>query len=638
MLTDRYQLPLSTASSDARNAYVQGCEAKLTMYPGAIEAFDRAIAADPAFALAHTAKAHTLLERGEVSTARTSMAAANSLTAGLSEREVSHVAFFDLLVRGDAERALAALLAHLNAWPRDTVVLATTAFTNGLIGNSGRAGQKRMLLELLDYTATICGTLKNCAWVQFIFSQTQCGVPDSLSNPPCAFIEYWLLNHDSNCPNTPASSPAWQYYNGSRGGGGAGMLPERLWRAWAGGTLVRPPGLRVVGETKEGGNDTVIASDASGTLSMEAYPSILDLATGWTGVEYNLVGDCCSTETFFTTSPNGPFLTLRVAPVNGTMNAPKCLPTFAGGSLVGSTAESNNLTLMGDCTPVSGADPAIVFSEYGGGPFPIGVSVGDTHLTTVNGLHYDFQASGDFVLAETGPDFIVQNQQASGAPTWPNAAVNKAVATKMGTTSVTICVAPTRLFIDGISSTIADGMSSSLPDGVTLSRSGNVYFIQNDNGDSVRAQLNHNTQPPNDWIDISVGLRNASEAPMVCGLLGNPDGDANEIALVNGVVLKEPVSFGVLYQPYGASWRVPFGQSLLCGGQEVEYVIPAQPFYANDLNQQQSERAREICTAAGVNEPSALEDCTLDVTVLGTASAADVFVDAPPPVAVWQAH
>ena len=119
------------------------------MYPGVIEAFDRAIAADPAFALAHTAKAHALLERGEVSTARASMAAANSLT-GLSEREVSHVAFFDLLVRGDAERALAALLEHLNAWPRDTVVLATTAFTNGLIGNSGRAGQKRMLPRVAE--------------------------------------------------------------------------------------------------------------------------------------------------------------------------------------------------------------------------------------------------------------------------------------------------------------------------------------------------------------------------------------------------------------------------------------------------------------------------------------------------------
>jgi hypothetical protein len=65
MLTDPYELPLSTTSSAAREAYVEGCEAKLTLYPGAIEAFDRAIAAHPGFALAHTAKAHALLERGD---------------------------------------------------------------------------------------------------------------------------------------------------------------------------------------------------------------------------------------------------------------------------------------------------------------------------------------------------------------------------------------------------------------------------------------------------------------------------------------------------------------------------------------------------------------------------------------------
>jgi Flp pilus assembly protein TadD len=36
-------------------------------------------------------------------------------------------------------------------------VLATTAFTNGLIGSSGRAGQKRTLLELLDRLAPSYG-------------------------------------------------------------------------------------------------------------------------------------------------------------------------------------------------------------------------------------------------------------------------------------------------------------------------------------------------------------------------------------------------------------------------------------------------------------------------------------------------
>jgi hypothetical protein len=155
MLGDRYDLPLSTASSAARDAYNLGCETKLTMQPGAIEAFDRAIEADPNFALAHVARAHALLERADPAAARQSMAAANALAADalakdLTAREASHIAFFDLLTAGNAEAALAALLAHLDAWPRDALALGTTAFTNGLIGSSGRASQKRALLTLLD--------------------------------------------------------------------------------------------------------------------------------------------------------------------------------------------------------------------------------------------------------------------------------------------------------------------------------------------------------------------------------------------------------------------------------------------------------------------------------------------------------
>lgn len=152
MLTDRYGLVLSTGSVAARDAYVEGCAAKLVNYPGAVEAFDRAIAADPGFALAHAARAHALLERGDAAGARDSMGAAKTVAA-LSAREASHVAFFAMLVAGDSEAALAALPAHLDAWPRDAIVLSTAAFTNGLIGSSGRAGQKRQLLALLEKLA-----------------------------------------------------------------------------------------------------------------------------------------------------------------------------------------------------------------------------------------------------------------------------------------------------------------------------------------------------------------------------------------------------------------------------------------------------------------------------------------------------
>jgi Flp pilus assembly protein TadD len=153
MLSDQYGLPLSTISPAARDAYFEGCAARLTMYPGAIPAFDRAIDADPTFALAHASRAHALLERGDLQPARAAMAQATALAAHLPAREASHIAYFAHLVAGDTEAALAALPAHLDAWPRDVMVLATTAFTNGLVGSSGRAGQKRTLLALLDRLA-----------------------------------------------------------------------------------------------------------------------------------------------------------------------------------------------------------------------------------------------------------------------------------------------------------------------------------------------------------------------------------------------------------------------------------------------------------------------------------------------------
>jgi tetratricopeptide (TPR) repeat protein len=55
------------------------------------------------------------------------------------------------------KRPFSAVHVHLDAWPRDVLVLGTTAFTNGLIGSSGRAGQKRALLDLLDRLAPSYG-------------------------------------------------------------------------------------------------------------------------------------------------------------------------------------------------------------------------------------------------------------------------------------------------------------------------------------------------------------------------------------------------------------------------------------------------------------------------------------------------
>src|SRR5262247_1242474 len=118
MLVDRYDLPLSISSAAARDAYVQGHRLALTLYPGAIEAFDRALGADPAFALAHAGKAQVLMLAGKAAAARACLAAAKDAAACLPEREVSHIGFFDHAFAGRTDAAVAALQKHLMAWPR----------------------------------------------------------------------------------------------------------------------------------------------------------------------------------------------------------------------------------------------------------------------------------------------------------------------------------------------------------------------------------------------------------------------------------------------------------------------------------------------------------------------------------------
>jgi tetratricopeptide (TPR) repeat protein len=157
MLADRYDLPLSTASAAARDAYVQGADLALTLYPGAAEAFDRALAADPRFALAHAGKAQVLMRYGEAAAARAALAQAKDLAAGLPAREASHVAFFDQAFSGQSEAAVAALHEHLTAWPRDALVLAVAANPNGVIGASGRIGQKHQVAVLMDGLAPAYG-------------------------------------------------------------------------------------------------------------------------------------------------------------------------------------------------------------------------------------------------------------------------------------------------------------------------------------------------------------------------------------------------------------------------------------------------------------------------------------------------
>src|SRR5262249_45949043 len=190
----------------------------------------------------------------------------------------------------------------------------------------------------------------------------------------------------------------------------------------------------------------------------------------------------------------------------------------------GFTGETNNLDFGPTAPTASQPGPAVIFRQSTAGGLAgcaAAVTVGDTHLQTFNGLFYDFQAQGDFLLAQRGDEFMVQTRQVSGAPTWPDASVNSVVATQMGKSKVAVCLgAP--INVDGVNQNIADGSVFSTPEGVDIWHVGNVYTIFSPYGDSVRATVFNN------HIDVSVGL--GRWPAKVAGLLANANDNVNALA------------------------------------------------------------------------------------------------------------
>jgi hypothetical protein len=346
------------------------------------------------------------------------------------------------------------------------------------------------------------------------------------------------------------------------------------------------------------GNSTDTLTCGGGGTSAPAVKGY-DLATGWGTPTCGLIDQLSCTTCSGTVASKG---------------------TSPSTSCVSFQSDSNN---CGTCGNVCSALDRCVQ-----GSCVLASTIGDTHITTFDGLYYDFQASGEFILAQEGSNFVVQTRQASGAPTWPLAAVNKSVATKMGKTSVSLCIEPTRLFVNNQPRILDDGKSLSLPDDVRLTRSGDVYTVANQAGETVQATLNST------WINVSVGLGHSLHGP-VRGLLGNANGTpADDIAPRDRTAFAQPVLFDDLYRQYGESWRVPAGESMLCGDDKNEYIIPQKPFYAADLDPREFERAQTVCTAAGVTNKTLLEACTLDTAVLADKTAARVFVHAARPIVI----
>ena len=248
---------------------------------------------------------------------------------------------------------------------------------------------------------------------------------------------------------------------------------------------------------------------------------------------------------------------------------------------------------------------------------------GDPHVTTADGVNYDYQGAGEFILAKStlpGDTFEIQGRL-SAVAVRPIVSVLEQAAAKVGTHIVTFDYTRNDIvWVDGLA---ADFLSGPLDLGAgTLSLvNSREWTISYDTGEKVT-------------VDLGVGLLNLTldtgpdrAAGTLHGLFGNFDGDTtNEFELPNGTILQRPLSQDTLYNIFADSWRVTQGGSLLdygpgeTTGTFTNEAIPAT-FSLADLPSDVLAKAEALVNEAGISDPGLRASAMYDYIVLGDTSA-----------------
>ncbi len=196
-----------------------------------------------------------------------------------------------------------------------------------------------------------------------------------------------------------------------------------------------------------------------------------------------------------------------------------------------------------------------------------GSGLGDVHMTTFQGLHYDFMAVGDYTLVQStvaGNAFDIEIRTAS----WGNmASVTTEIAAEVGANAVDFTL-DGAVKINGVTDThLASVGAMEAIDGGVITRTGtDSYELDWATGESLTLT---NRGP---FFDETVTL-SANDGPgSVKGLLGSNTSQASDIALSDGTVLHDP-SAADLLGTYAQSWSLSEGGSLLDGGGHLPTTL-----------------------------------------------------------------
>ena len=265
------------------------------------------------------------------------------------------------------------------------------------------------------------------------------------------------------------------------------------------------------------------------------------------------------------------------------------------GGLGAATHEIGTAQAVGEIRNDDGIPPLT-----GIGFIPPASSYADPHLITFDGLAYDFQAVGEFTLVEavSGDPLTVQVRY-SAVPGSDLASQTTAVSTDLGGVQVAFDIAAaSALTVDGVAVDLASAAG-----GLDVGN-GQVFF----DGEALTVVYASGEQMR---VDVFDGFLNVSlsvlEGHAMRGLLGSNDGNsANDLALRDGTVLAQPVTFADLYGVYADDWRLSDATSL--------FDYPAGQGTANFTN---------LDFPAGVLSLSDIPAALLDIAEAAAAGISD---------------